>query len=94
MPNAWFITPNGYLYNTGIKHKEGNLTYSFWDIFKKLKNEENISCKENYAKKTKDILARNFVSETEYQAYANSVYKLPTIYTPEIQTSIESIHAI
>lgn len=94
MPNAWFITPNGYLYNTGIKHKEGNLTYSFWDIFKKLKNEENISCKENYAEKIKDILARNFVSETEYQAYANSVYKLPTIYTPEIQTSIESIHAI
>lgn len=28
-PNAWFITPNGYLYNTGQGHKEGSLVYAY-----------------------------------------------------------------
>lgn len=89
MPDAWFITPHGYLYNTGVAHKEGNLTYSFWDIFERLKSEKNISCKENYSEKIKDILTRGFVSEDEYRAYANSIYKLPTIYTPHIQKAME-----
>lgn len=94
MPDAWFITPHGYLYNTGVAHKEGNLTYSFWDIFERLKNEKNISCKENYSEKIKDILTRGFVSKDEYRAYANSIYKLPTIYTSEIQKAIESLHSM
>ena len=89
MPDAWFITPHGYLYNTGVAHKEGNLTYSFWDIFERLKSEKNISCKENYSEKIKDILTRGFVSGIEFRAYANSIYKLPTIYTPHIQKAME-----
>lgn len=30
-PNSWYITPDGYLYNSGSKdgHKEGNLVYPF-----------------------------------------------------------------
>lgn len=37
-PNAWYITPQGYLYNTGGKggHKEGNLVYSYNDICEKI----------------------------------------------------------
>ncbi len=89
MPNAWYITPHGYLYNTGIQHKEGNLTYSFWDIFGKLNSEKIVSCPENYSEKIRNILAREFVSGIEFRAYANSIYKLPTIYTPHIQKAME-----
>lgn len=34
-PNAWYITPKGYLYNTGGEggHKEGNLIYAFHKIW-------------------------------------------------------------
>lgn len=37
-PNAWFITPGGYLYNTGGEHghKEGNLIYAYDDICSRL----------------------------------------------------------
>ena len=31
-PNSWYITPNGYLYNTGFGHQIGNLFYSFYHI--------------------------------------------------------------
>ena len=29
-PDSWFITPNGYLYNTGSGHKQGNLLYPYY----------------------------------------------------------------
>ena len=29
-PNSWYITLNGYLYNTGFGHQRGNLVYSFY----------------------------------------------------------------
>lgn len=37
-PNAWYITPGGYLYNTGGEHghKEGNLIYAYDDICTRL----------------------------------------------------------
>lgn len=35
-PNSWFITPDGYLYNTGEGHKEGNLVYTYNRICEKL----------------------------------------------------------
>ena len=37
-PKSWYITPNGYLYNSGgdTGHKEGNLVYPFKRVFKKL----------------------------------------------------------
>lgn len=44
-PNAWFITPKGYLYNTGGAdgHKEGNLIYSYDDICASLDPERPVS---------------------------------------------------
>lgn len=40
-PKSWYITPNGYLYNSGgdTGHKEGNLVYPFKRVCKAINNE-------------------------------------------------------
>lgn len=43
-PNSWYITPNGYLYNSGGEesHKEGNLVYPYDKVKKAINNEIDI----------------------------------------------------
>lgn len=87
LPNAWFITLNGYLYNTGGSngHKEGNLIYPFFYIIKKsLDNNQEVPNIENL-KQIKNILNRGFVSQSEFQRYANLIDELPTIKTAEVE---------
>lgn len=43
-PNSWYITPSGYLYNSGglTAHKEGNLIYAYGRIASSFKNERHM----------------------------------------------------
>ena len=87
-PNAWYITPNGYLYNTGLGHQTGNLIYSFCyvicDYLKHNKNIPNIS----YYSKINNILKRGYITYGEFQNYSHLAYNLPTIITPEVEHDI------
>ena len=88
-PNAWFITKNGYLYNTGTGHKDGNLVYPFYyTIEPLLKNNKNI-LNYNYLEEINLILKRGYVTQFEFQNYANYYPQLPTIMTSEVELERE-----
>ena len=77
-PNAWYITPNGYLYNTGSGHKQGNLSYPYEDILDRLKNSQEIPLVDN-RNKIRNILKRGWVEVVEFKNYANLEYEIPTV---------------
>lgn len=87
--NAWFLTPSGYLYNTGGEdgHKNGNLVYPFSKIYNSLLQNKEISDVFHH-KQIKKIIERGYVTSGEFQNYANLVYSLPTILTPEVEYDI------
>lgn len=88
-PNSWYITPNGYLYNTGSGHKEGNLTYPYiFCILSPLKNNKQFNVINN-TEQILDILNRQYITPSEFQNYANLQYEIPTIITPLVEHDIE-----
>ena len=93
--NAWFLTPSGYLYNTGGEdgHQNGNLSVPFSKIYNFLLQGEKVPNTSNY-QKIKNILNLGFVTSEEFQNYANSVYFLPTILTPEVEDDIMRYYRI
>lgn len=92
-PDSWYITPNGYLYNTGSGHQQGNLTYPFFHILSLLKENCNIpDINLNY--KIKEILERGYVTSSEFDEYSNLIYNIPTILTPEVEHAIEQLNNI
>ncbi len=84
-PNSWYITPNGYLYNTGFGHAQGNLTYQInmviYDHLKQNKKVPNI----NHYQHIIDILKRGYITYNEFEHYSHLMYKLPTIITAEVE---------
>lgn len=90
-PNAWFITPNGYLYNTGGEngHKEGNLIYPFHHIIKQALYNNKLVPENITLQKINSILKRGYVTQLEFDHYANLIDRLPTIKTPEIEIEEE-----
>lgn len=88
-PNSWYITPNGYLYNTGYGHQIGNLFYSFYNIIcASLESNKNVPSI-NFYSDICNILKRGYVTYAEFQTYAHLAYKFPTIMTPEVEHDIE-----
>ena len=83
-PKAWYITPSGYLYNTGFGHKRGNLIYSLYYIFDCLKQNKEVP-NINYYKQINTILKRGNITYNEFRNYSHLMYKLPTIITPEVE---------
>lgn len=81
-PNAWYITPNGYLYNTGSGHKQGNLSYPYEDILDRLKNSQEVPLVDN-RNKIRNILKRGYVEVVEFKNYANLEYEIPTVITTD-----------
>ena len=81
-PNAWYITPNGYLYNTGSGHKQGNLSYPYEDILDRLKNSQEVPLVDN-RNKIRNILRRGYVEVVEFKNYANLEYEIPTVITTD-----------
>ena len=80
--NAWYITPNGYLYNTGSGHKQGNLSYPYEDILDRLKNSQELPLIDN-RNKIRNILKRGCVEVVEFKNYANLEYEIPTVITTD-----------
>ncbi len=84
-PNSWYITPSGYLYNSGVGHQEGNLTYPLRLICRCLKNNTMIPNKNNF-EHIRKILKHRYVTYREYQNYAHLDYDLPTFVTKDVES--------
>ena len=92
-PNAWYITPNGYLYNTGFGHQRGNLIFSLQDISNCLKNNERVP-NIPYHTHIQEIKTRGYITYDEFENYSHLIYKLPTILTPEVEKEQERYKAM
>lgn len=84
-PAAWYITPNGYLYNTGFGHKKGNLVNSlYYTIYELLKENKSIPSI-HHADHIHHIIERGYITDKELRDYYHLIYRLPTIVTPEVE---------
>ena len=88
-PNAWYITPSNYLYNSGGEygHKEGNFKYPFYELIDLAnKKEKIIFPKTNrFSKQANNILNKGYVSESDFLNYSNLKYKFINIETRETE---------
>lgn len=76
LPNAWYITSYGDLYNTGCGHSQTNLRYEIKKINEMdLRNTDELTKeKEKYIKLKNEILARRYITTDEYNHYLNLKY--------------------
>lgn len=79
-PDSWFITPNGYLYNTGSGHKQGNLLYPYHNILKTFQADKKIKTINHY-KEIKNILERKYITWEQFRNFSNLPYTFPSIIT-------------
>ena len=84
-PASWYITPNGYLYNTGFGHKKGNLVYTLYYTIYKLLEENKPIPNINHVNHIHCIIERGYITDKEFRDYYNLIYSLPTIITPEVE---------
>lgn len=92
-PDAWYITPNNYLYNTGTGHQEGNLIYPFSRVRSILRRNEKIE-KISFYEEIKETLERGYITRGQFANYTNLIAKVPTILTPEVMYDIERFKEI
>lgn len=93
-PDAWYITPNGYLYNTGTGHQQGDLSYPYYSIICYGLRKGYSIPNENLNFKIKEILKRGYVTSFEFSEYAHLIDELPTIQTPEVELANEQYKRI
>lgn len=96
IPEGWYMTTNGSLYNpNGIVgydvkgHKDGNLKNDLDLIREKLKKNEAITMRyfdkqESYIDHLKKIKKAGWVSEMDFQLYANFIYDFNPVLTREL----------
>ena len=84
-PDSWYITPNGYLYNTGFGHKKGNLVYSLYYTIYELLEENKPIPSINHVNHIHHIIERGYITDKEFRNYCNLIYQLPTVLTPEVE---------
>ncbi|MBP3766037.1 MAG: hypothetical protein J6G98_02520 [Bacilli bacterium] len=79
LPNAWYITKDGFLYNTmgANGHKESTLIYPFEKIQCDLKNYDNEI--KSYQKELQNTLKREYVTLEQCKFYLNFYAKYPQI---------------
>lgn len=90
LPNAWFITPLGDLYNSCGKdgHKSANLLYNYWaweDKFKSMDKIIEISADKMQPTELEErarIIKDKCVTISEFQEYLKLIYNPVSIKTP------------
>lgn len=87
-PDAWYITPNGYLYNTGTGHQEGNLQYPFYYVIGGILKQNDSVPELDYSMCIKAILENGYITYEDFQNYCHLIYELPTVITPEVEHDI------
>jgi len=87
MPNAFYITPSNFLYNSnGMKgHKGGNLLNDYYAIKSDLLENKRIMSGHN--KMIDNVETRQFVTSGQFKGYLNLIYKIISIETPKTQAA-------
>ena len=91
VPNSWYLTPSGYLYNDfGPRGHQTARLLSIWQyIEEKFRNGQTIH-PGNYKIYADEIEKRGYVDNFEFQDYTNLIYTLPTeVLTVEKEKRIE-----
>lgn len=75
-PDAWYITPNGYLYNAGSDgHKSRDLTFSYNEIKKFISNNgkvlENYKTSTEYFNMLKKIKENGYITAGQFKTFLN-----------------------
>lgn len=75
-PDAWYITPNGYLYNAGSDgHKSRDLTFSYNEIKKIISNNgkvlENYKTSTGYFNMLKKIKENGYITAGQFKTFLN-----------------------
>lgn len=101
LPNAWYITSYGDLYNTGCGHSQTNLSYEIEKIDEiDLRDTDKLTKeKQKYINLRNEILDRGYIKKDEYKKYLNLEYgfvsldngNLKRCYDPKIIKTIYGI---
>jgi hypothetical protein len=86
LPNAWYITSYGDLYNTGGKrgHKETNLVYPYESITRSfLENQSIVGISDGLLRKRLKIISNGYIDKFDFVDYLNYAYDMPSIQTSD-----------
>lgn len=77
-PDAWYITPNGYLYNAGSDgHKSRDLTFSYNEIKHSINNNEkvleNYKISNGYFNMSKKIKENGYITAGQFKVFLNYI---------------------
>lgn len=77
LPDSWYITPSGELYNSMGEngHKEANLKYAYLDEINQSLSKKSTS--KYYLEKVSAIHSNNFITYLDYKEGMNLVYNFP-----------------
>lgn len=78
LPNAWFITPDNYLYNSMGPggHKEANLIYPYRHIL----HSQTIIDPKVFIDQIKEAEEKRSITDFEFRHYTNLIYDFPCLY--------------
>lgn len=96
IPNAWFITPNGFMYNCNGKiaselkgHKVANLNLDFKNIEEFLEKNRIIPYDSRFKEEITKSMKNGYVNALQFQCSFNFVDHLPNVLTREILYTLE-----
>lgn len=77
-PDAWYITPNGYLYNVGKDgHKGRDLSFSYNRIKSSINDNENIlethNTSDGYLNMSKEIKEKGYITAGQFKTFLNYI---------------------
>lgn len=76
-PDAWYITPNGFLYNAGkYGHKSRDLTFNYKRIISYIRSNnrfENHEISDKYFKEANMIKGNGYVTADQFQTFLNYI---------------------
>ena len=77
-PDAWYITPNGYLYNVGkYGHKGRDLSFSYNRIKYSINYNENIlethNTSDGYLNMSKEIKEKGYITAGQFKTFLNYI---------------------
>lgn len=79
LPDAWYITPNGYLYNPGKDgHAGSDLTFTYQELKHSIINNKGFSNNKNktsieFKKMADDILMKEYISAGQFKFFINYI---------------------
>jgi len=75
LPNAWYITSLGHLYNTTGGHKQTTLEYPFNGLRRDIYNNIPVNLKQYYLDELNKTIECGYIDKAQFKFYLNYKYK-------------------